>query len=57
MNDLKGCLKRLREVQHDMSDKAMNDAFDPRVRAAYMDAETKLSRALGELDFIVNMKV
>lgn len=50
------CLLRLRKVQTDMKEKALNEAFDHRVRAAYFDAETRLSLALGELDYLINLE-
>lgn len=54
--DLRSCLNRLRGVQDVMRERALSDVLEPRVRAAYFDAETRLSVALGELDYLVNLK-
>lgn len=55
MDELKMCLVRLRRVQKDFKEKALSEALEPRVRAAYFEAETNLSRGLGELDYIMNL--
>lgn len=53
---LKGCLKKLRELQNEFGDRARTDGLPESARAIYFEIETRLSRALGELDWLANQK-
>lgn len=56
MNDsLRFCLVRLRRVQKHCEEKALDATVDSHARAAYLDAETRFSVALGELDYLLNL--
>jgi hypothetical protein len=56
MSDLRQCLENLREVGRYCGDMAKKEALDHKVRAAYFDAESRFMRALGELDYVVNLR-
>lgn len=54
-DSLRFCLLRLRAIQKEFKEKALSDVLEPRVRAAYFDAEGKSSQGLGELDYLLNI--
>lgn len=55
-DSLKLCLGRLRNLQKRFEEKALDETVTSSARAAYFDAETRLSRGLGELDYLLNLE-
>lgn len=52
---LRGCLEKLRRLQHEWGDRARAEGLPDTARSVYFEVETNLSRALGELDYLINL--
>ncbi len=55
-DSLRLSVARVQNLAREFKEKARNEAFDHRVRAAYADAGAAVSTAAAELDYIMNMK-